>query len=411
MKDKHNYKKKTELLAPAGSLDKLKIAALYGADAVYFAGENFGLRTAANNFSYEEIAEGIEFLHKKGKKAYITVNSYLHDLELEELPDFLKYLNQVKPDALIISDLGTIKVANRHSNIPIHLSTQSTCINSESARFWKEMNVERIVLGREISINSAKKIREECDIEVELFIHGAMCISYSGQCALSTYLSGRDSNRGGCAHNCRFIYDYEDSSKVKNEGFFFSSKDLCAAPLIPQLLESRIDSLKIEGRMKGHLYVGGVVSCYRQLIDRAYITDFSNHLSLASYLNFSHDVEEELQKYASRDLTVGNLNTPADSSSIYSKRDNLSNSFDAVGFVIDAIIDKGIMIEVRKAFNKNDFLDILKFSGAVTKIQCHTIKTLLGTPVERARPGSIVFIPYVDGIEKYSIVRGKIEHE
>ena len=202
-----------ELLAPAGNLEKLKIAVLYGADAVYLAGPCFGLRAGTDNFSDEEMEEGVAFAHQRGVKVYVTLNSFPHDEELLNLPDYVKFLESCGVDAVIVSDAGMLSVAQRHSNLAIHLSTQASCLNSQAAVLWKNLGVKRIVLGRELSIDQARVIRERAGIEVEMFIHGSMCMAYSGNCIISNYTLGRDSNRGGCAQSCRFSYSIREIKK------------------------------------------------------------------------------------------------------------------------------------------------------------------------------------------------------
>ena len=195
-----------ELLSPAGSLEKLKVSVLYGADAVYLGGQKFGLRQASDNFTYEELAEGVEFAHTHGAKVYVVLNSFLHDKDLEELPEFITVLEDLKVDAVIVSDLGVICTIRKHSKLVVHLSTQASCLNIESAKLWQKMGAQRIVLGREVTIKEAAKIKQATGLEIEMFVHGSMCMSYSGNCVISNYTQGRDSNRGGCAHSCRFEY-------------------------------------------------------------------------------------------------------------------------------------------------------------------------------------------------------------
>jgi len=187
-----------EILAPAGSLEKLKVAVLYGAHAVYVGGQKFGLRTAADNFTLDELREGMRFAHERGAKVYVVLNSFLHDKDLKELPEFVQYLEEIQTDAVIVSDLGVVRTVREFSNLPIHISTQASTLNVHSAKLWKSAGATRIVLGREVSVKEAGKIRREADIEVEMFIHGSMCMAYSGHCVISNFTQGRDSNRGGC---------------------------------------------------------------------------------------------------------------------------------------------------------------------------------------------------------------------
>ncbi|RLA64170.1 MAG: U32 family peptidase, partial [Epsilonproteobacteria bacterium] len=244
-----------ELLAPAGNLEKLKVTVSYGCDAVYLGGEKFGLRSAADNFTNSELEEGVSFAHERGVKVYVVLNSFLYDKDLEELPPFLAFLEQLQVDAVIVSDLGVLKTVKELTNIPIHLSTQASCLNIEAGKLWKKMGAKRLILGREVSILEAAKIKRETGLEVELFIHGSLCMAFSGNCVISNYTMGRDSNRGGCAHNCRFEYSMDFGDKKVNS-FFMSSKDLMGISQIPEFFLNEIDSIKVEGRMKTHLYVG-----------------------------------------------------------------------------------------------------------------------------------------------------------
>ena len=198
-----------ELLAPAGSLEKLKVAVSYGANAVYLGGQKFGLRSAAENFTIEELEEGVAFAHERNAQVYVVLNSFFHDKDFDTLDEFIKELERLKVDALIVSDPGVISHISKNSNLEIHLSTQASCLNVESAKMWKRLGVTRVVLGREVTVAEAGKIKRESGLEVEMFVHGSMCMAYSGNCVISNYTQGRDSNRGGCAHSCRFDYKLE----------------------------------------------------------------------------------------------------------------------------------------------------------------------------------------------------------
>lgn len=271
-----------ELLAPAGDLEKLKYAVHYGADAVYIGGQTFGLRAAAKNFSKEEMAEGIRFAHSHGRKVYVTANIIPHNEDLKALPALLDDIVDMGADAVIASDPGTIAFARkRHPDLKIHLSTQANTTNHRSAAFWHSQGIHRIVLARELSMDEIREIVELSpeSLELEVFIHGAMCISYSGRCLLSNYLAGRDANRGACAHPCRWQYSLVESQRpgeflpvLEDEKgtYFFNSKDLCMIADLKPLIETGIGSLKIEGRMKSLYYVANVVRVYRQALDTYY---------------------------------------------------------------------------------------------------------------------------------------------
>lgn len=262
--------KKPELLAPAGDLERLKWAYLYGADAVYIGGPAFGLRANATNFTMDEIKEATTFAHTHGKKLYVTVNIILHEKEVKELVSYLKELDKVKVDAIIVSDPSVILLANKHTNLEIHLSTQQSTLNYEAISFWKRHGVTRIVLARETTKEEILEIQKHVDIELECFIHGAMCASYSGRCVLSNFLTERDSNRGGCSQICRWDFDLlnEDLKPLKGEKpFTFCTKDLSMLKMLPTLVNMHITSLKIEGRMRSIYYIATVVNIYRRALD------------------------------------------------------------------------------------------------------------------------------------------------
>jgi len=273
---------KIELLAPAGSLSKLKFALIYGADAVYIGGQIFGLRASAKNFSYDEMKEGIEFAHSMNKKVYVTVNIIPHNDDLRDLPDYIKMLKDLNVDAVILSDPGTLMYVREYApELEVHLSTQANTTNYMSANFWYRQGIKRIILARELSLKEIREIRDNAprDLELEAFVHGAMCISYSGRCLLSNYMANRDANRGECAHPCRWKYYLVEEKRpgeyypVFEDGkgtYFFNSKDLCMINHIPELINAGLNSLKIEGRMKSDYYVANTVMVYRKAIDEYY---------------------------------------------------------------------------------------------------------------------------------------------
>jgi len=271
--------KKPELLAPAGNLEKLKIAIIYGADAVYLGGENFGLRAGADNFTLKQLAEGIKFAHDRGKSIYLTLNIIPHNEDLKGLPEYVVKLKKLGLDAIIISDPGVLKIVkNIIPEMEVHLSTQANTTNYTAVNFWYKQGVRWIILARELSLEEIKEIikKSPSDMKIETFIHGAMCISYSGRCLLSNYLISRDANRGDCAHSCRWRYylmeetrpgEYFPVYEDEKGAYFFNSKDLCMIEHLPSLIEAGISAFKIEGRMKSSYYVATVVKAYRYLID------------------------------------------------------------------------------------------------------------------------------------------------
>ena len=393
-----------EVLAPAGSLDKLKIAILYGANAVYVGGQKFGLRTAAENFTLEELAEGMNFAHERGAKVYVVLNSFLHDKDLIELPEFVKYLEEIGTDAVIVSDLGVVKTVREYSNIPVHISTQASTLNVEAAKLWKRAGASRIVLGREVSVKEGGKIKREADIEIEMFIHGSMCMAYSGHCVISNFTQGRDSNRGGCAHSCRFEYSLEGLDTLeKKKAYFMSSKDLEGLRVLPTFIEEGIDSLKIEGRMKSHLYAGTMSKVYSEAL-KFYAEN--GHFLSDDLLNW----ENELGKVSHRTYTKASLVEKAGPDSIFNERENSSDGeWNMVGTVLEANAKAGIVLDVRNAFNQGDELEIIPFKGNIIKVSANEIMDLSMKAIVRTKPSTLVRLPYIEGVESKFLVRQRIK--
>lgn len=298
-----------ELLAPAGDLERLKTAFIYGADAVYIGGEIFGMRSAAKNFNKEDMAEGVKFAHERGKQVFVTVNIIPRNEEFEQLEAYLKELEEIGVDAVIVSDPGVFSVVKKVvPNMEIHISTQASTTNAASATFWYNQGAKRVVMARELSFEEIKEIRDNSPegMDIEAFIHGAMCMSYSGKCVISNYTTGRDANRGACAQSCRWKYtlveeqengDYEKVLDDVDAEFFFNTKDMCMINYIPQIIESGINSFKIEGRMKTAYYVATTVRAYRMAIDE-YIKDPENWKFNPMWL-------EELKKGSHRHFSEG----------------------------------------------------------------------------------------------------------
>lgn len=292
--------KKIELLLPAGDLEKLKIAVMYGADAVFVGSKEFSLRSRASNFTIDDLDEAVKFAHKYHSKVYVTTNIVPHNADLDGLIDYLKELERIKVDAIICSSFAIMDLAKKHTKLDIHISTQQSVINSEAVKFFKEFGATRVVLGRELCLEQIKKIKDNVDIELEVFIHGGMCSSLSGRCMLSNHMTNRDANRGGCAHSCRWNYDlYQDDEKISDQTKFqFASKDLMAVRELPELIKIS-DSLKIEGRMKSIHYIATVCKVYREEIDEyyenGYIKDFKKY-------------EDEIKKAENREFSSGFLN-------------------------------------------------------------------------------------------------------
>ncbi|WP_243386233.1 peptidase U32 family protein [Bacillus kexueae] len=328
--------KKPELLAPAGNLEKLKIAVMYGADAVFIGGQEYGLRSNADNFSIEEIAEGVQFANKYGAKIYVTTNIFAHNENMDGLDEYLVALEGAGVTGIIVADPLIIETCRKVApKLEVHLSTQQSLSNWKAVQFWKEEGLERVVLARETSAEEIKEMKEKVDIEIEAFIHGAMCIAYSGRCTLSNHMTARDSNRGGCCQSCRWDYDlYEmmQNEEVplyeeKDAPFAMSPKDLKLIESIPKMIELGIDSLKIEGRMKSIHYVATVVSVYRKVID-AYCADPDNFV-------FKKEWIEELDKCANRDTAPAFFEgVPGYQEQMYGNHSK-KTTYDFVGLVLD----------------------------------------------------------------------------
>lgn len=341
---------KPELLAPAGDLERLKVALLYGADAVYIGGKVFGLRANAINFSSEEIKEAVAFAHSLNKKVYVTVNIVLHNKEIKFLLDYLKELESLKVDAIIASDLAVISLALEKTNLEVHVSTQQSTLNCESVKFLKDLGVKRVVLGREVSKQEIIDI-QKMGLDIEIFIHGAMCASYSGRCVLSNYLTNRDANRGGCSQICRWDFDLLDSyyNEIKGDkNFTFCSKDLSLLKHIKDICDMKVDSLKIEGRMRSTYYIATVVSTYRKAIDNYYSGNYT----------YDESLEKVLSRVANRENTVQFFNGIYDETcNYYNNRVEVSNQ-DFLGVVLEYNKDtKLAKIEQRNYFKKGDYVE------------------------------------------------------
>lgn len=396
-----------ELLAPAGSLEKLKVAVLYGANAVYLGGQKFGLRTAADNFTLAELEEGVSFAHQRGTLVYVVLNSFLHDEDLEELPEFLQELERLKVEAVIVSDLGVIETIKKHSNLEVHLSTQASCLNVEAAKLWKQTGVTRVVLGREVSIYEAAAIKKASGLEVEMFIHGSMCMAYSGNCVISNYTQGRDSNRGGCAHSCRFEYSLEAPGVEKVQNTFMSSKDLLGIRVVKEFIEAGIDSLKVEGRMKSHHYAGTVSKIYAEALKfyAHYGTKPKDETERAVFLEREKTWQKELEKLSHRDYTQASLIDKAGADSIYDERDQLVKDYVISGLVLEAKESEHLLVQVRSAFRPGERLELVPFEGESISFELDEFYDLNGARVEKSKPGQLVKLPWFKQARPWNFIR------
>ena len=400
---------KIELLAPAGDLEKLKAAVLYGADAVYLGGRHFGLRAGAGNFSEEELIEGVRFAHGKGVQVYVTVNIFAHNSDLEVLPAYLETIRAAGADAVIVSDPGVIDLIRRlHPGLPIHLSTQANTTNWAAASFWERLGVKRIVLARELSLPEIGQIRDKVQLELEIFVHGAMCISYSGRCLLSNYLTGRDANRGDCAQSCRWRYalveekrpgEYFGIEEDERGSYILGSRDLCLIEHIPQLVKAGINSFKIEGRMKSVNYVAGVVKVYREALD-AYLADPENY-------TFNPAWWEEISKVSHRSYTTGFLSGSPGVSGQHYEGEIYKRSRVFVGLVRDYDHTSGLaLVEQRNRFALGDEVEVLVPGGNNFSQKIIEIIDQEGCSVAAApHPQQLVRVPFDRAVPEYAILR------
>ena len=406
---------KIELLAPAGDLEKLKMAILYGADAVYIAGENFGLRTASKNFTEEQMREAVDFVKKNNKKIYVTCNIIPHNDDFEGLESYLKYLQEVGVDAIIVADPGVLMIAKETvPDMEIHWSTQANNTNFNSARFWYKQGVKRVVTARELSFEEIKKIRDEIpsDMDIESFVHGAMCISYSGRCLMSNYMTGRDANRGSCAHPCRWKYslveekrpgEYFPIEEDERGTYFFNSKDLCMIEYVKELIEAGVSSFKIEGRVKTPYYVATVVRAYRMAIDE-YYRDPENY-------RFNPIWMEELKKASYRDFTSGfYLDKPNGDSQNYGTSSYIRN-YDFMGLVIKYDSERKMsLVDVRNRIFTGDNVEII---GPDCDTIYTTVKSMFNENMEMIdvapRPKELVWVDFGHELKENYIIRKESE--
>ena len=396
--------KKPELLAPAGNLEKLKVAILYGADAVFVGGKELSLRSSASNFSLKDIKEAVEFANEHGAKIHVTCNIILHEENLQGIQEYLQALDDLGVYAIIVADPYIMKLAkSMNLKLQVHVSTQLSSTNSQTIQFWANQGMDRVVLGREVQYDDLKEIMVKAPIEVEYFIHGALCISYSGRCMLSNYYSRRDANRGGCSQSCRWYYDlYQNHEKINQEGdipFSMSSKDLALINHIGELIELGVDSFKIEGRMKSLHYIATIVSTYRKLID-AYCEDPDHFVHDEKYM-------KEIEKAANRPLTLGFYNqTPTAKDQLFNLRDEHPTQEFCIRVLNYNPISKLAMIEQRNYFKVGDQVEFFSpnqdnFTVVIDKIynEDHEL-------VEKANhPMEILFIEVDHPVSKDDLAR------
>lgn len=406
---------KMELLAPAGNMDKLKMALLYGADAVYLGGKSFGLRAFSDNFSLEEMEEAVRYAHGLGKKVHVTVNIFPHNADLNGLPEYLTSLRDIHVDAVLIADPGIFSLARQIvPDLPIHISTQANVTNWASAKFWHDAGAKRVVMAREVSLKDVKAIHDKVPVELEGFVHGAMCISYSGRCLLSNYFTeNRDSNRGQCVQCCRFKYNVVEEKRpgqyfpvMEDERgtYIFNSKDLCLLPYLPDLYDAGLCSLKIEGRMKSVHYVATVVKVYRQAID-AYERDPEHFRVLPEWV-------EELEKISHRPYTRGfSVSRPTEADQVYSHSSN-TQTHEFIGLVRSYDAERKLaLIEQRNHFKVGQTVEFLQPKGRLVRCAVRRILDEDGQDLDAARHAQqVVAVPVDEPLEAYSMMRREMKN-
>ncbi|UUZ84471.1 U32 family peptidase [Paenibacillus sp. P26] len=407
---------KPESLAPAGSLEKLKFAVHYGADAVYIGGQQYGLRSNADNFTFEEMREGVEFAEKYGAKVFVATNIYAHNEDLAGLEDYLRGIQDAGVHAIIVADPIIVETCRRVApKLEIHLSTQQSTMNRQAVQFWKEEGVDRVVLAREASMEEIVDIKQHVDIEIEVFVHGAMCSSYSGRCVLSNHFTDRDSNRGGCSQSCRWKYDLfttEEDVQVGikelplfQEGdnpFSMSSKDLCMIEHVPELIRAGVDSFKIEGRMKSVHYVATVVNAYRQAID-SYFADPEHYEMKPEWLY-------EIQKAANRPLNTGFFyDEPGHEDHIFEPEDKAA-PYDFVGVVLDYDAETGTaLIQRRNHFKPGQEVEFFGPKGTFFKQSVPELYSEEGESLAAARhPLQRIRMKVDQPVKPFDMMRKKV---
>jgi len=396
---------KPELLAPAGNFEKLQAALIYGADAVYFGGKNFSLRAFGDNFSRDEILRAVDFTHAHNKKIYAAVNIFAHNKDIAELADYLKFLDRAGVDAILVSDLGVLSLARELTNLKIHISTQANVTNWRAAKFFHDLGASRIVLARELTCAEISEIKANCAAELEIFVHGAMCISYSGRCWLSKFLTGRDGNQGACTHSCRWKYNLVEEKRAgeyfpvgedERGSYVMNSKDLCLLPYLDKVIQSGVSSLKIEGRMKSVNYVAGVVKVYRAAIDSYFANGFK----------VRDEWLDELNKIAHRPYTTGFFLSDGKPTEIHdTSKPSRSSNFLGIVRAFDASTMMAT-IEQRGKFEVGERVEFFQpqgetFSQTITSMRDADGQEILSAPHAQ----QVVKMPVIKPVEIWSLMR------
>ncbi len=405
--------KKVELLAPVGNMEKFKMALHYGADAVFLGGKMFNLRAGSNNLSDEELEYAVNYAHERGKKVYVTLNVIPHNQELELLPDYVKFLEKIGVDGVIVADLGVFQIVKENTNLSISVSTQASNTNWRSVKMWKDLGARRVVLAREISLDNIAEIRAKVpDIELEVFVHGAMCMAISGRCLLSNYMTGRDANRGDCAQACRWKYNLVEETRPgefmpvyedEHGTYIFNSRDLCTIEIIDKILDLGVDSLKIEGRMKGIYYVANAVKVYRDAIDSYYSGNYK----------YNPKWLEELESTSNRSYTKGfYLGRAGVESQNYNDRNSYSQTHQLVAKVEKKLPNNEYILAIRNKLYVGEKLEVVSPGIDVREITLPTMilmnKDKEVGEVQDANPNSFVKIKLEEELDELDMLRKKM---
>jgi putative protease len=404
--------KKIELLSPAGNYEKLDMVYRYGADAAYIGGKMFNLRAFADNFNDDELENAVKLAHSLNKKLYVTLNIIPHNNDLERMPEYVKYLDTLGIDGIIVADMGVFQIVKENSNIPINISTQASNTNWASVKMWKELGAKRVILAREVSISEIREIRDKVpDIELEAFAHGAMCMSISGRCLLSNYMTGRDANRGACAQPCRWKYNLVEEKRPgqyfpigedERGTYIMNSKDLCTIEFLDQMIDAGLDSLKIEGRMKGIYYAATTTKIYRQAIDEYYDKKWK----------FKQKWLDELMTISHRNYTSGfYFKKPGTEDHNYDSS-AYKHTHKLVAKVLKDLGDNHYLLEVRNKLNVGDEVEIIQPKGDPIKINFPEMQNNKnGESIESANPNTIIKIKTTLNLSEKDMIRKKVIKE
>lgn len=384
---------KPELVAPAGNLEKLQIAYLYGADAVYLGTPVFGLRKYADNLNIDQLKIACSVATSYQKKLYLVLNGFAHNEDLDSVCKFLSQIQSFAIHGLVISDLGIFHLAKQLTSFPIHISTQANITNPQSGLFWKEQGAKRLILARELSLEECVDIKTQTGLEVEVFIHGARCAGYSGNCILSNYSSARDANRGGCVQNCRhfFTFFHESDGQKVGSGYVMNSKDLMSIDLLPKLISARIDALKIEGRMKSALYLANTVRIYRQILDNTTLS--------------SEALKSELEKIFNRSFCAGYLGGGDPASFVLFHESFQSKTIQFIGVIKQVFSDGACLVEVRNPFCVGDCLEYLHPNGTLHAVHVQKIWSSQGEILSSARINQLVLLDSIPEPVLFGVIR------